>query len=121
MIMTKGRQKGTVKTGGRQKGSPNKVTVAVKECISKMLTDYTNSETFMKDFAVLEPKERLIIAEKLMNYVVPKMQSVAVEDVNKDKNSTVAMLIQLRDGNRNVIPNLCEEDEEGEENEKEYE
>lgn len=110
--MAGGRQKGTIKTGGRQKGSPNKVTSAVKECISKMLTDYTNSETFLKDFAGLEPKERLMIAEKLMNYVVPKMQSVAVEDVNKDKNSTVAMLIQLRDGNSQVIPNLTESEEE---------
>lgn len=107
--------KGSSKTGGRQKGSQNKITLAVKECISKMLTDYTNSEAFMKDFAVLEPKERLMIAEKLMNYVVPKMQSVAVEDVNKDKNSTVAMLIQLRDGNSSTIPNLTD-DEEQEEN-----
>ena len=108
--MAGGRQKGTIKTGGRQKGSPNKVTSAVKDCISKMLTDYTNSEQFMKDFAELEPKERLMIAERLMNYVVPKMQSVAVEDVNKDKNSTVAMLIQLRDGNTSTIPNLTEEE-----------
>lgn len=119
--MTKGRQKGTAKTGGRQKGSPNKITVAVKECISNMLTDYTNSETFMKDFATLEPKERLMIAEKLMNYVVPKMQSVAMEDTGKDRNNTVAMLIQLRDGNRTTIPNLAEEEmEEGtEDDEKE--
>lgn len=113
--MAGGRQKGTIKTGGRQKGSPNKVTSAVKECISKMLTDYTNSETFLKDFAVLEPKERLMIAERLMNYVVPKMQSVAVEDVNKEKKSTVDLLIQLRDGNRDVIPNLTEDNNEDEE------
>ena len=112
--MAGGRQKGTIKTGGRQKGSPNKVTSAVKDCISKMLTDYTNSEQFMKDFAELEPKERLMIAERLMNYVVPKMQSVAVEDTNKDKNSTVAMLIQLRDGNTSTIPNLTEEEVEEE-------
>ena len=116
--MTRGRQKGTVKTGGRQKGSSNKVTVAVKECISKMLTDYTNSETFLKDFAELEPKERLMIAEKLMNYVVPKMQSVAMEDGSKDRNSTVAMLIQLRDGNRTTIPNLVEDEEERQEDEE---
>lgn len=113
--MAGGRQKGTIKTGGRQKGSPNKVTSAVKECISKMLTDYTNSETFLKDFAELEPKERLMIAEKLMNYVVPKMQSVAVEDVSKEKKSTVDLLIQLRDGNRDVIPNLTEDNNEDEE------
>lgn len=74
-----------------------------------MLTEYTNSETFLKDFATLEPKERLMIAEKLMNYIVPKMQSVAVEDNNKNKNSTVDLLIQLRDGNTSAIPNLTED------------
>lgn len=110
--MAGGRQKGTVKTGGRQKGSPNKITRAVKECITNMLTDYTNSETFMQDFQTLEPKERLLIAEKLLNYIVPKMQSVAVEDVDKDKKSTVDLLIQLRDGNRDVIPNLSDEEDE---------
>lgn len=101
--------KGSPKTGGRKKGTQNKISLAVKECITKVLTDYTNSDTFLSDFAELEPKERLMIAEKLMNYVVPKMQSVAVEDVNKDKNSTVAMLIQLRDSKTNTIPNLTED------------
>lgn len=111
------REKGTPKTGGRQKGSQNKVTKAVKECLSFLLSEYTNSQTFMDDFASLEPKERLMIAEKFMNYVAPKMQSVAVEDTNKDKNSTVAMLIQLRDGNLTTIPNLVEDDDREEEEE----
>lgn len=100
--------KGSAKTGGRQKGSPNKVTAAIKDCFRKMLEDYTNSNTFMEDFASLEPKDRLLLVEKLASYVVPKMQSVAVEDVNKERNSTVAMLIQLRDGNTTVIPNLTD-------------
>lgn len=107
-----GFQKGREKTGGRKKGTPNKAASPVKECFSRLLEDYTSSNTFMEDFASLEPKDRLMLAEKLASYVVPKMQSVAVEDVNKDKNSTVAMLIQLRDGNRDVIPNLTEEDTE---------
>lgn len=105
------KEKGSPKTGGRQKGSQNKITKAVKECLSGLISSYTNSQTFMDDFASLEPKERLMIAEKFMNYVAPKMQSVAVEDTNKDKNNTVAMLIQLRDGNRSTIPNLVEDEE----------
>lgn len=104
--------KGSAKTGGRQKGSPNKVTAAIKDCFRRMLEDYTNSNTFMEDFASLEPKDRLMLVEKLASYVVPKMQSVAVEDINKDKNSTVAMLIQLRDGKTDVIPNLTDTDSE---------
>ena len=100
--------KGSAKTGGRKKGSQNKATAAIKDCFKRILEDYTNSDTFMEDFASLEPKDRLMLVEKMASYVVPKMQSVAVEDVNKDKNSTVAMLIQLRDGNSNIIPNLTE-------------
>ena len=109
------RPKGTKKTGGRQKGSPNKITTAVKDCFKKLLEDYTNSETFMCDFASLEPKDRLMLVEKLASYVVPKMQSVAVEDVNKNKNSTIEMLIQLRDGNSGVIPNLTDSNDNEEE------
>lgn len=70
------------------------------------------SETFATDFASLEPKERMLIAEKFMNYIVPKMQSVSVEDESRTKDSTVSMLIQLRDGNRNAIMNLSEEESE---------
>lgn len=102
--------KGSQKTGGRKKGSPNKITVAVKDCFKKLIEDYTNSQTFMSDFASLEPKDRLMLVEKLSSYVVPKMQSVAVEDVNKDKNSTVSMLIQLRDGRTSSIPNLVDDE-----------
>lgn len=103
--------KGSAKTGGRKKGSQNKVTAAIKDCFKKLLEDYTNSNTFMEDFSSLEPKERLMLVEKMASYVVPKMQSVAVEDVNKDKNSTVSMLIQLRDGKTDIIPNLNEPEE----------
>ena len=69
----------------------------------------------MCDFASLEPKDRLMLVEKLASYVVPKMQSVAVEDANKNKNSTIEMLIQLRDGNSGVIPNLTDSNDNEEE------
>lgn len=109
-----GRAKGLPKTGGRKKGTPNKMTVEVKSCIKKMLESYTGGNKFMEDFNALSPKDRLFLAERLMNYVVPKMQSVSVEDVDKDKKSTIEMLIQLRDGNTDVIPNLTDSEDEDE-------
>jgi hypothetical protein len=111
---TRGRKKGTPKTGGRQKGSKNKITNAVKECLSSLITEYANSETFAMDFASLEPKDRLLIAEKFLSYIVPKMQSVAIDDKNKETNKTIEMLISLRDGQNQTIPNF-EDEEDGEE------
>lgn len=70
--------KGTPKTGGRKKGSQNKVTKTTKEVIANLLQDYSDSGLMQSDFAALEPKERMFIAEKLMNYTTPKMQSVAM-------------------------------------------
>lgn len=107
-----GRTKGSPKTGGRKKGTPNKMTVEVKSCITKLLEGYTGSDKFMDDFNSLSPKDRLFLSERLMNYVVPKMQSVAVEDVDNNKKSTIEMLIQLRDGNTDVIPNLTDIEDE---------
>ena len=107
-----GRAKGLPKTGGRKKGTPNKMTVEVKSCIKKMLESYTGGNKFMDDFNALSPKDRLFLAERLMNYVVPKRESVSVEDVDKDKKSTIEMLIQLRDGNTDVIANLTDSEDE---------
>ena len=76
------------KTGGRVAGTPNKATKAVKEWIASILTEYTNSDQFAEDFASLEPKERLTIAEKLMSYTVPKLQATAL-DVNASKAKTI--------------------------------
>lgn len=74
------------KTGGRQKGTPNKATLLGKSAIVELLTDYNNSGLMASDFATLEPKDRLAIAEKLMQYVMPKMQSTSV-DLNADANN----------------------------------
>lgn len=70
-----GRPKGTPKTGGRQKGTPNKVTASVKEWLSALIDK--NRRQVERDLKQLEPRERLIMLEKLMQYVVPKQQAVS--------------------------------------------
>lgn len=78
-----------VRLGGRAKGTPNKTTAATKEVITNLLTEYSNNGTMSDDFDSLEPKERLAIAEKLMQYVMPKIQSVAVDLSGGDKKITI--------------------------------
>lgn len=64
------------KTGGRQKGTPNKATAFSKSVIQEILTDYTSSDLFRKDMQDLDPKDRLDIMVKLMAFTTPKPQSV---------------------------------------------
>ncbi len=60
---------------GRPKGVPNKVTSTVKEWIAAVIDK--NRDQMEKDLMALEPKERLQILERLMQYVVPKQQAVS--------------------------------------------
>jgi len=76
------RTKGTPKTGGRTKGTQNKVTTGLKMWLSELLD--MNREQIEKDFKQLEPKDRLQMFEKFLQYTMPKMQSVQTQtDFNK--------------------------------------
>ncbi len=72
-----GRQKGTKKTGGRQKGTPNKVTKDLRGWVSDLID--SNREQIEKDLQELEPKERIQVFEKFLQYTLPKKQSVKTE------------------------------------------
>jgi hypothetical protein len=71
------RAKGTQKTGGRVKGTPNKVTQTTREWVQMLINN--NRRQLERDLAELEAKERWQVIEKLMQYTLPKMQSVESE------------------------------------------
>lgn len=73
--MARQKNDGKGRIGGRQSGTPNKVTASVKEWLSTLIDK--NRKQIEKDIKQLEPKERLLILEKLMQYVVPKQQAVS--------------------------------------------
>lgn len=83
------------KTGnpnGRPKGSPNKTTQSVLEWLTRLIDD--NREQIRKDLAALEPKERLQVLEKFMQYTVPKMQSVEARvDIDRLSDSQIDQVI----------------------------
>ena len=83
------------KTGGRQAGTPNKVTGAVRGAISRMLDDYFNSATFEQDIAELEPKDRVAVMEKFAAYAVPKLQATSLEMTVESKKTIEDTLVEL--------------------------
>lgn len=83
------------KYGGRVKGTPNKATMMGKKFIQDFLSSYSNSGLMESDFASLEPKDRLYVAEKFVQYIMPKMQSVAVAGENEKPVTIEARLKEL--------------------------
>ena len=72
-----GRATGTPKTGGREAGTPNKITGTLKEFVANLVDD--NREQIVKDLKALKPKERLAVLERLMQYVLPKQQAISAD------------------------------------------
>jgi hypothetical protein len=63
--------------GGRKPGTPNKITGDMKAWIQNLIDG--NRKKFEADLKKLEPKDRLVILERLMAYIIPKQASISVE------------------------------------------
>ncbi len=68
-----------IKTGGRQKGTPNKITALAKSMIEKWLEAHNASplegdaETILlQDFADLDPKDRVKVSMEFIKIIMPK-------------------------------------------------
>jgi hypothetical protein len=70
------------KFGGRTKGTPNKMTIEIREKFQTLLTD--NLEQMQSDLDALEPKERLKTLLELANYVLPKLRTIDVNEIGND-------------------------------------
>jgi len=67
---------------GRPKGTPNKTTTEMRKWVNMLLEE--NRNQLEKDLKALEPKDRWAVVEKLMQYTLPKLQSIdASIDVSK--------------------------------------
>lgn len=83
------------KTGGRVAGTPNKASSAVRWAIANMLDGYFNSETFVKDMAELEPKDRVAAMEKFAAYISPKLQSTTLDVATETKRTIEDKLLEM--------------------------
>jgi len=64
-----------IKYGGRQKGTPNKLTKELRFVLKDVL--YQELEQIQTHLDNLEPKERVELLIKLMPYVLPKVTSIS--------------------------------------------
>lgn len=82
------RKKGTPKTGGRQKGTPNKTSGVVKGYLTDTLTAYLQPKalagnkqpTLEEDLQNMLPAERVRAITSLAGYVIPKQQAISIEE-----------------------------------------
>ena len=63
------------KYGGRQKGTPNRITKELRTLLKDIL--YQELEQVQERLELLEPKERIELLIKLMPYALPKITSVS--------------------------------------------
>ena len=78
---------------GRPKGTPNKITQDVRQWISTVIED--NRQQMEQDLKAIEPKDRLIILERLMQYIVPRQQAVSAEVGIKQGNITLTERLKI--------------------------
>lgn len=73
-----GLKKGTTNNpNGRPKGKPNKVTQDLRQWINNFIDD--NREQVQKDWKALEPKDRLVMFERLLKYALPTLQATSLD------------------------------------------
>jgi hypothetical protein len=67
------------KYGGREKGTPNKLTKDIRKILNDII--HKELEKAEENLNTLEPKQRLEILIKLMPYVLPKVESISDSDL----------------------------------------
>lgn len=75
--MARQKNDGRGRLGGRAKGTPNKVTGTVREWLSDLID--RNRAQIEEDLKGLDPKTRLYMLEKFMQYVIPRQTATAEE------------------------------------------
>lgn len=78
---------------GRPKGKPNKITQDMRAWLTAVIDK--NRKQVEKDLKKLEPKERLLIIEKLMQYVIPKKQIIDIDYAKLDENDINQIINEL--------------------------
>jgi hypothetical protein len=81
-----GFNKGHEKSGGRTKGTPNKISKEVKDLLKVIvLQELEQAEGLLEE---LSPKDRLHVLVKLLPYVIPKELEIVSETYNLDRPPT---------------------------------
>ncbi len=66
------------KTGGRQKGTPNKITAEIREFLASLFFD--NMDLIRQDVKDMTPEQRAVFLPKILPYIVPKQKPKTEKD-----------------------------------------
>ena len=66
------------KTGGRQKGTPNKITAEIREFLASLVFD--NMDLIRQDINDMTPEQRASFLPKILPYIVPKQKPKTEKD-----------------------------------------
>ena len=83
------------KTGGRKKGTPNKNNAKTKEAVALLAEGEFNE--FKQTLKKLEPKDYVKTYLTMLEFVIPKMKAVEVDQKEGSVNIVNTILTQLRD------------------------
>ena len=74
-----------IKTGGRQKGTPNKITSEIRDRISVLVSGTMDSI----DISTFTKMEKIKLLQVLCQYIIPKLQSADYQIGTSDMPSQV--------------------------------
>jgi dsRNA-specific ribonuclease len=66
------------KYGGREKGTPNKLTKEIRKILKDLI--HKELEKIEENLYTLDPKQRIELLIKLMPYVLPKVETINESD-----------------------------------------
>ena len=92
-----GRTKGTPKTGGRKKGTPNAASAELRQRIEAFLRG--NWEEAAQAWELVpDPKDKLRLYIELAKFVVPALQAVSVDATVERQGGSVEDDLKLLSG-----------------------
>ena len=78
-----------IKYGGRQKGTPNKATVKLREAFTDLLEDNMgNVQELFDKVAEKNPQKALELMLKLSEFVLPKLRAIEVNNESAEAMHT---------------------------------
>ena len=78
-----------VKTGGRKKGTPNKISSQVKEKLFQVIDETIDS----LDISQMRPSEKIKLIQIGIQYIIPKPQ--LIEEPQEEQKFTVEIIDNL--------------------------
>lgn len=89
------RPKGEPKLGGRQKGTPNKATINIRDSFKKLIEN--NLEQLEEDLLALKPAERIRAITELSKFCVPTLKAVDITDTTPKDAPPKRIIFERRD------------------------